>query len=88
MESSKNECTPLVAYFRERGEFKGDPEEIKMIDQFLSRHRDGHFPSDLPDLITILQDIAKTDSSQLQFKPLQLLRFCTKPAEYRSYLSP
>ena len=88
MESSKNECAQLVAYFREQGEFKGDIEEIKMIDQFLSRHRDGNFPSDLPNLIKILQDIAKTDSSQLQYKPLQLLRFCTKPPEYRSYLSP
>ena len=55
---------------------------------FLSRHRDGHFPSDLPSLITTIQDIAKTDSSQLQFKPLQLLRFCTKQPEYRNYLLP
>ena len=88
MEHSKSECAQLVAYFRKEGQFKGDPEETKLIDMFLSRHRDGHFPSDLPSLITTIQDIAKTDSSQLQFKPLQLLRFCTKQAEYRNYLLP
>ena len=84
---SKNECSQLIALFQKQQEFKGSPEENKLIDHFLSKYRDGPFPSELPTLINILQTIACVDSTQLQFKPLQLLRFCTKPAEFRNCLS-
>lgn len=78
MESSQNECGQLVSHFSALQQFKADPEEHKLIEHFFSKYRDGKFPKELPQLIEVLQKIICTDSSQLQFKPLQLLRFCTK----------
>lgn len=87
MDSSRNECTNLIAFFQNNKAFQADPEENKLIDQFISKFRDGRLPKETSELIKIIQSIAASNSSQLQHKPLQLLRFCTKAAEYRSHLS-
>lgn len=88
MDSSKNECLNLISVFQSNKAFMGDPEENKLIDQFISKYRDGKFPKENSELITIIQSITSSSSNQLQYKPLQLLRFCTKPIEYRNHLNP
>jgi hypothetical protein len=87
MDSSKNECFNLICLFQGSKSFSSEPEEIKLIDQFISRYRDGKFPKEVSELIKVIQSIAASNSSQLQYKPLQLLRFCTKPLEYRNHLN-
>lgn len=78
----------LIALLEGNKAFVSDPDETKLIDQFISKYRDGKFPKEVVELITIIQSIVSSNSNQLQHKPLQLLRFCTKPIEYRNHLNP
>lgn len=86
MDKSVNELNELLQHLQKDKSFSGSAEEGKLIDLFISKCRDNKFPKDTSELIRLLQDIAQTDSSQLQFKPLQLLRFCTKPSDLRANL--
>lgn len=87
MNSSKTEAAELLAYFQKNNRFTADQEELKMIEGFINRHKEGKFPKETPELIKAIQAIAQTDSTQLQYKPLQLLRFCSKPSEFRGLLT-
>ena len=87
MQASKSECLELLSLFNKNESFSADQEETKLIDQFIARHKDLAFPKEVTQLIKTLQDIIQTKNDQLQYKPLQLLRFCTKPPEYRILLT-
>ena len=54
----------------------------------ISKHRDGKLPKEAGEMITLIQEIAQINETQLQHKPLQLLRFSTKQAEFRALLKP
>jgi hypothetical protein len=86
MDKSTNELNELLQHLQKEKSFSGNADEGKLIDLFISKCRDNKFPKETSELVRLLQDIAQTNSSQLQFKPLQLLRFCTKPSDLRTHL--
>lgn len=99
MDSSRNECSSIIAWLSSPKAFQGESEEGRLIDQFIGRYRDGKFPKEVGEVIRLLQtmasgsgeltltpgigELAPGSGGQLQYKPLQLLRFCTKSGEYR-----
>jgi hypothetical protein len=86
MDKSTSDLNELLQHLQKDKSFSGSAEEGKLIDQFINKCRDNKFPKETVELVKLLQDIAQTNGSELQFKPLQLLRFCTKPSELRIHL--
>ena len=84
MDGSSSEQGELLRTLKTAG-ITGSPEEARLIDQYIARHREGRLHHEADELIAVIQE-SVLQGGPAHFKPLQLLRFLTKPAELRGGL--
>ena len=85
MDEFSQDSSELLCLFRGEQGITGSLEEAKLIDNYISKFRDGKHSHEAKELIEIIQDNL-LQGNPPHHKPLQLLRFLTKPGQLRECL--